>query len=59
MALHGFDGVLEDIDTRSILQTCRYIDERQGVRGEGVCDVFRGSASAAVAGRHDFSTPVR
>jgi hypothetical protein len=31
-ALHRFAGVLVEIDARPILQTCRYIDERQGAQ---------------------------
>jgi hypothetical protein len=33
MALHGFGGVLEDIETRVYTRTCRYIEEREGTAG--------------------------
>ncbi|MGH3784092.1 MAG: hypothetical protein ACRDRO_26605 [Pseudonocardiaceae bacterium] len=30
VVLHGINGVLVEIEERSILQTCRYLEERQG-----------------------------
>jgi hypothetical protein len=38
IVLHEFDGVLVEIEARLILQTCRYLSERQGASEQGLLE---------------------